>query len=86
MKRLTYLLVVFAVTACSSVKNTTGSTAHYTYADSLLEQKDVFLARDYIAANHDRFGKMHQGLLDAKINHAFNKPELSNKDRTTLFS
>ena len=84
MKRLTYLLVVFAVTACSSVKNTTGSTTHYAYADSLLEQKDVFLARDYIAANHDRFGKMHQGLLDAKINHAFNKPELSNKDINLL--
>ena len=86
MKKLLFLLFVLVLSGCGPTKNTSGSLTHYKHADSLLGQKDVFSARDYIAANHGRFGEMHQALLDAKINHAFNKPGLSNKNIDLLFT
>ena len=86
MKKLISLLVVLVAAGCSPAKNTVSSNAYYKHADSLLEQKDFFSARDYIAANPNRFGKMHKALLDAKISHAFNKPQLSNENIDLLFT
>lgn len=85
MKKLIYLLIVLVVTGCGPTRNTASSAAYYKHADSLLKQKDFFSARDYIAANQNRFGKMHKALLDAKISYAFNKPELSNENIDRLF-
>lgn len=86
MKKLISLLVVLVAAGCSPAKNTVSSIAYYKHADSLLEQKDFFSARDYIAANPNWFGKMHKALLDAKISHAFNKPQLSNENIDLLFT
>lgn len=87
MNKLYMVLIVLLMAACApGNKFTTVQLAHYSHADSLLESRDFFRLRDYVAANQPGFSAYHRLILGAQVHTAFNEPENANEKINTLFS
>lgn len=79
-----FFIALLSLTACTPSRNVGTVSSSFTRIESMLHEKDFFSARDLYAQQKEQLTPAQQLIIEAYLDHAFNRPLLSNQKIAAL--